>query len=409
MVGHNRLVVVAGGEGSGWLEHEDGTTGRGRLVLGPLGHNIGVALGEMNRRLDSGRVAQRDVEDTIEDEEELIGVGVGVPHVFAQRVGDPHVVVVHRGHDSWTPHIVKRGEGLVKVDGVGLIHAPVSPEHREIVLYIVDVAEVLPAGCRVEAWRPPGIPEISEVLHAQIQDYGYPEHCHDTWTVLIVDRGTIAYDLDRRRCGAVGETVAILPPGVTHNGKPAPGTDGFSKRVLYLEESVLPVELVGAAVDRTNIQDPTLRRALVGLHDELKTGGDPFTVSSSLALVAERITHRLVRRPGKPAPAETGIAEQLRNMLDDYANETFTLDDAARRLDRSKAHLVRSFSAQYGVAPHAYLIGKRVEAARGLLLQGISLAETAARVGFYDQSHLTRHFKRHTSVTPGRYAASHQR
>lgn len=276
-----------------------------------------------------------------------------------------------------------------------------------MVLYIVDVADVLPAGCRIEAWRPPGIPEISEVLHAQIQDYGYPEHCHDTWTVLIVDQGTISFDLDRRRRGAVGEAITVLPPGVTHNGQPAPGTAGFSKRVLYLDGSVLPVELVGAAVDRTNIQDPALRRALVGLHDELAVGADPFAASSSLSLISERITDRLQLRPAHEAETESGVAKQLRLLLDEHASETLTLDEAAARLERSKAHLVRSFSAKYGVAPHAYLIGKRVEAARGLLLEGVPPAEVAAAVGFYDQSHLTRHFKRHTSVTPGAYAASH--
>lgn len=113
------------------------------------------------------------------------------------------------------------------------------------------------ASCQIEAWRPPGIDEISEVFHARIVDYGYPSHCHDTWTVLIVDTGAISYDLDRRQCGAIGDTIAILPPGVTHNGKPAPGTNGFAKRVLYLDEAVLPLELVGAAIDRTNIDDPS--------------------------------------------------------------------------------------------------------------------------------------------------------
>jgi len=80
----------------------------------------------------------------------------------------------------------------------------------------------------------------------------------------------------------------------------------------------------------------------------------------------------------------------------------------AGALGRSKAHLIRSFTAAYGIAPHAYLNGRRVEAARKLLLQGVRPAEVAAAVGFYDQSHLTRHFKRHTSVPPATFATSHQ-
>ena len=61
---------------------------------------------------------------------------------------------------------------------------------------------------------------IAEVFHAHIVDWGYPSHSHDTWTVLIVDHGAIDYSLDRRPCAAAEDTVAILPPGVVHDGRP---------------------------------------------------------------------------------------------------------------------------------------------------------------------------------------------
>jgi AraC-like DNA-binding protein len=53
--------------------------------------------------------------------------------------------------------------------------------------------------------------------------------------------------------------------------------------------------------------------------------------------------------------------------------------------------------------PHRYLIGRRIEAARNLLLSGAPLAETAVRAGFYDQAHLARHFRRYLGVSPSRY------
>lgn len=73
----------------------------------------------------------------------------------------------------------------------------------------IEVDEPLPGHCQVQAWRP-AVPGISEVFHARIADYAYPPHCHDTWTVLIVDAGAIRYDLDTRRCGASGDTVAAF-------------------------------------------------------------------------------------------------------------------------------------------------------------------------------------------------------
>jgi AraC-like DNA-binding protein len=56
-----------------------------------------------------------------------------------------------------------------------------------------------------------------------------------------------------------------------------------------------------------------------------------------------------------------------------------------------------------------YVIGRRIDAARRLLLQGAARAYAATAVGFYDQAHLTGHFKRYTATTPAGYARSHTR
>jgi AraC-like DNA-binding protein len=274
------------------------------------------------------------------------------------------------------------------------------------------VDEEIPARCRVEAWAP-AVPGITEVFHARIVDWAYPRHCHDTWAVLIVDDGAIRYDLDTRRCGAAGQAVTILPPGVVHDGRPAPGAWGFQKREIYLDPGFLPAGLVGAAVDHTTIHDPALRAAiaglhdcLAGLHDCLADGAESLDGQTRLALISERIGVHL----GAPCPAarpEARIAHQLRDLLDEHIAGQVSLSAAAGLLDRSVPHLVRSFTRQFGVSPHAYVIGRRIDEARRQLLRGVAPAEVATAVGFYDQAHFTRHFRRHTSVTPARFARSH--
>jgi AraC-like DNA-binding protein len=84
--------------------------------------------------------------------------------------------------------------------------------------------------------------------------------------------------------------------------------------------------------------------------------------------------------------------------------EAVTLNDAGVQLGASPTHLVRCFTRTFGVAPHAYVLGRRIDAARRRLLDGRPLAEVAVGVGFHDQSHLTRHFRRHVGTTPARYA-----
>jgi AraC-like DNA-binding protein len=261
----------------------------------------------------------------------------------------------------------------------------------------------------VVAWRP-AVAGIAEVFHARIAGYRYPAHCHETWTVLIVDDGAIRYDLDTRHHGAVPSLVTVLPPGVVHNGYPA--AHSFRKRCLYLDASFLPASLVDRSVDAPAFQDLELRAAVSALHDRLAgppvlDGVDALDFEARLAMIAERFRLHLQRRPAaKPAEPEPALAARLRAYLDDRITDTVTLGAAATLFDRSVPHLVRSFRRRYQISPHAYVVGARIELARRLLLAGESPARVAVTAGFHDQSHLTRHFKRHVSVTPARYAAS---
>jgi AraC-like DNA-binding protein len=67
------------------------------------------------------------------------------------------------------------------------------------------------------------------------------------------------------------------------------------------------------------------------------------------------------------------------------------------------SHLVRVFGREFGMPPHRYLTGRRVDLARHLLLDGRRPAEVATAAGFYDQAHLTRHFRRLLGTSPARF------
>jgi AraC-like DNA-binding protein len=69
----------------------------------------------------------------------------------------------------------------------------------------------------------------------------------------------------------------------------------------------------------------------------------------------------------------------------------------------SPAHLIRTFRRQTGFTPHAWLVNRRIEAAKARLRSGESPAQVATAVGFCDQAHLTRAFKARIGVTPGAY------
>ncbi|MFC5636198.1 helix-turn-helix transcriptional regulator [Streptomyces bullii] len=257
----------------------------------------------------------------------------------------------------------------------------------------------------VSAWRP-RVPGVVEVFHARFTRYAYPMHVHEAWTLLIVDDGAVRYDLDRHEHGTPLDTVSLLPPHVPHNGSAAT-PDGFRKRVLYLDGTHLPDDLIGAAVDGPDLRDPLLRRRVGQVHAALVRPGDELEAESRLAFVGERLRAHLRPRAQAPAPRRDPVlARRLRELLDERVVEGLSLEEATGLLHAHPAHLVRAFSGAYGIAPHQYLMSRRVGRARRLLLDGLPPGEVASATGFFDQSHLTRHFRRLVGVPPGRYAAT---
>lgn len=265
----------------------------------------------------------------------------------------------------------------------------------------------------VSAWQPP-VPGIAEVFRARFTDHAYPAHVHDTWTLMILDGGRVDFGLDRERHGVgTSDTVVLLPPGVTHDGRTVTEA-GFRKRVLYLDASVLPQSLTGAAVDAPLLLDAALRDRVHGLHGalgapELPAGAvELLEAQSRLAFVQERLREWLEGRQvvayGAPGP---DTAVRLRELLDARVLGGITLEEASALLGHAHpTHLIRSFRKAFGLPPHAYLTGLRVAKARRLLLAGMRPAEAALAAGFYDQAHLTRHFGRHVGISPARFVRS---
>jgi len=87
--------------------------------------------------------------------------------------------------------------------------------------------------------------------------------------------------------------------------------------------------------------------------------------------------------------------------IEDNLESPILLEDLVRMAGTSTFHFVRQFRVRFGQSPHVYLIERRLDRARVLILKaGVPLKEIASRCGFCDQSHMTRLFKQRFRVTP---------
>lgn len=150
------------------------------------------------------------------------------------------------------------------------------------------------------------------------------------------------------------------------------------------------------------VDDEALFAAQRRLHAALEGEAHVDVRASLRALLVAALERHADRGPH----AGRGLRRELASVRDHLQANipcNVTLDELAALDGVSKYHLARLFTDAFGVPPHAYQILLRVNAARALLDAGVDIAEASARVGFADQAHLTRHFKKAFSVTPGQY------
>jgi AraC-like DNA-binding protein len=97
-----------------------------------------------------------------------------------------------------------------------------------------------------------------------------------------------------------------------------------------------------------------------------------------------------------------GAVKRARDYIDAHFVENPTLDAISEAAGMSSYHLIRAFKHAVGIAPHAYLVQRRVAMAKHLLLKGQALRQVAIEVGYCDQGHLSREFWRFFGVPPSR-------
>ncbi len=89
--------------------------------------------------------------------------------------------------------------------------------------------------------------------------------------------------------------------------------------------------------------------------------------------------------------------------LDQHLTENFSLGQWATATGISRMQLIRLFRQQLHISPHQYYLNRRIQKAKTLLKHGAKLDDTAYELGFADQAHFQRTFKRYAAVTPLRY------
>lgn len=156
--------------------------------------------------------------------------------------------------------------------------------------------------------------------------------------------------------------------------------------------------------------DPIISTILQELKSELEVSEtcSRIYVDSIVNMLMVNLIRRYSRQQQTLPNYTDGLSNHRLRQAVSYINDNLTRDlclkDIASEVGMSSFYFAHLFRQSIGSSPHQYVMQRRIEKAKHLLEKSNStLTEIAMEVGFKNQSHFTKVFRNHTSLTPKLY------
>jgi AraC-like DNA-binding protein len=261
----------------------------------------------------------------------------------------------------------------------------------------------------VWVWRVAAVPGL-ELLRAQFSTVtGFQREVHESLSIGVLERGGELYEHRHGRDAAAAGDITFVNAMEPHASKSAT-PEGFAYRAFQPDPglfSALMLEVTDRdalpAFRAPVVHDPDLAARLVALHYDLEAGTDDLETGVRVRGLLWTLLERYGDARLEAVTRGSGGVRLAVEYLDAHLAERVTLEQLAALSGASPFHFARAFAATVGVPPHVYLTNRRVERAKALLRAGYPPATVALEVGFFDQSHLNRAFRRFVGVPSGAY------
>ncbi|WP_438445101.1 helix-turn-helix domain-containing protein [Gorillibacterium sp. sgz5001074] len=231
----------------------------------------------------------------------------------------------------------------------------------------------------------------------------YKPHVHNELSIGYIEEGSTHVEFGGDTLSFVKGDGIVIPPLTSHCCSP---TDirQWQFVMLYIEPRYYEGSVRFDQVMK--LSGDSLRQVTAFVH-LLETEEDKGTLESRLI--------ELLVELGEPIAGETHPGEEdhqaervmeIRNWLVDRYQENWTLETLENTFGLSRFAIIRQFKRRFHTTPRAFQLQVKVAASKKLLAEGVEPFEIMERVGFYDQAHFIREFKKMSGVTPKGYLQS---
>ncbi|MEZ8104061.1 helix-turn-helix transcriptional regulator [Vibrio cortegadensis] len=241
----------------------------------------------------------------------------------------------------------------------------------------------------------------------------YHQHSHDEFSFGIIDQGNALYrNRQTNHSISQGDTVTINPSDV-HSCNPAKGK--WSYRMLFVDAHWMG-EIQSQLFKHNRIDYHPFERqyetselfyqSFNHLFQSLNQNYEPLTCEVQLVDFLElcfNAQNSMDSLQQNQTYRPCSNMRRIKEMLLDQIGEQLSLEALVSEVGISQYHLIRRFRHYFGMSPHAYLLDARIKKSKQMLRTGCKIVDISNSLGFSDQAHFQRNFKKRIAVTPKRY------
>lgn len=225
----------------------------------------------------------------------------------------------------------------------------------------------------------------------------FANHAHGHYVFGIVREGERELVLNGELLRIKKDDILVFNPGDAH------GCTQASESPFAYDSFTVAIEILdGERFDFPSNTNDLPRKQL----EEVFSLLDRYREEEALeAFVAFEQT--LVAKPdvNPPNPKHEEAAARLYAHTLGHLAERANVGEFAKNENISAYALIRAYKRMFALTPVQHQMALRVDAACELLASGANASDAAAELGFSDQAHLAREFKKRIGCTPGAYAA----
>ena len=226
-----------------------------------------------------------------------------------------------------------------------------------------------------------------EIFEGEISKHEYPWHFHNCYTIIIVEKGSIIYEFQDKSIKVDDTKVLVLEPFQVHRNIIAQLT---IYKAIFVPNEYFECEgltkMMTQIVNQSNVID-----RIIDLFHKIELNYSKKELKDFIFELCE-VVNRLQTEKNNHSYANSSIIPKI-----DY---DLNIKELAEKAHLSKFHFQRKFKKKHGLTIGQLKQQEKTTKAKILLENGKLSTEVAYELGFSDQSHFIKYFKKMWATTP---------